>query len=122
MANYFRGNLFKNRVWVPKNIQKPLQNNFCEFSIKYNKSRIKFISKLSKDGRLVIPKNLCVEKNARIKVNFIPIRNSVRPKSILRSLKIDILSLIPKTTLTNFEIRDKMSIFNDLNIDFGHTE
>ncbi|HLC77133.1 MAG TPA: hypothetical protein VJH04_02920 [archaeon] len=104
MANYFRGNLFKNRVWVPKNIQKPLQNNFCEFSIKYNKSRIKFISKLSKDGRLVIPKNLCVEKNARIKVNFIPIRNSVRPKSILRSLKIDILSLIPKTTLTNFEI------------------
>ncbi len=104
MKNYFFGNLSKNRVWVPKDLHQILQNNFCEFTIRHGKNKIRFISKLNKDGRLVIPKIFPIKNINSVRINFNLIKNSVRPKLLLKESKIDILALIPKKTLSDFEI------------------
>ncbi|MBI5061156.1 MAG: hypothetical protein HZB67_02480 [Candidatus Aenigmarchaeota archaeon] len=104
MLNSFTGKLIKNRIWVPKELHKGLQNSFYEFSIKQEGNEISFISKLNKDGRIVIPKTFDEMNSGVSKVSFHEVKNSLRPKVMLNRNKIDMLSLIPKKTLSGFEI------------------
>lgn len=100
-----KGSLKGNRIWIVKEFQDCLQSNFCKITIIQNKKRVTFISKLSKDKRLVIPKeyknNL---KDGLIQINFTTIENNDRNTSLIKNGKIDILSLIPNQTLSNFDI------------------
>lgn len=101
----YTGILKKNRIWLPIDLQKQIQNKFCKFYISQKKNRVVFISKLNKDKRLVIPKQFIKKlKSGTVKLSIIKIDNFPRPKKMVQNSKIDFLSLIPEKTLTGFEI------------------
>lgn len=73
--------------------------------ISQNDISVKFVSKLNKDCRLVIPKNFATKfKDGKIKLGFKLIRNVRRPKSFKKHSKLDILAFIPVKTLSGFEV------------------
>lgn len=97
-------NLIKNRVWVPANLKRIIGNGFFKFGIFQNGQKISFISKLNKDGRLVIPKEYGSLKTGSVTVSYSPIINCSRTKHTFVGSKIDLLSTIPTNTLSGFEI------------------
>ncbi|MBI2172862.1 MAG: hypothetical protein HYT73_01475 [Candidatus Aenigmarchaeota archaeon] len=103
MNTEFTSRLISKRIWVPKRLHNNLQNNFYEFKIERGNDKINFLSRLSKDGRLVIPKSFPFE-NGEVRVTARKVRNSARPKIFLTKTRIDLLGLIPKKTLTDYEI------------------
>jgi hypothetical protein len=79
--------------------------DFCDFEIKHNEKSINFISKLNKDGRLIIPKEHYNNiKDGAVSVRVRPLRSLRIPKKHFARSKLDILSLVPKKTSSGFDI------------------
>jgi len=94
-------NIKDNRIWLPKNIQKIIKTDFIRITIENSH----FITKLTKDGRFVIPKKYrknVSETSKIIKVNIL--RNLKRPMNNLSNNRIDVLSFVPEKTMSGFDI------------------
>ncbi len=94
-------NIKNNRIWLPKSIQKTIGNQFIEIKI----GDICFITKLTKEGRFFIPKELRWNiLNEPTKIQFSILKNIYRPKKFILNNKIDVLSFIPEKILSGFDI------------------
>ncbi|MCJ7816262.1 MAG: hypothetical protein MUP55_00230, partial [Candidatus Aenigmarchaeota archaeon] len=102
-------NIERNRIWIPKEIQEKIFGKFIEISIRKNQKEMSFLSKMNKDGRIVIPykyaEYLQLNKRydvARIEIEVI--RNRKRGSNLFRVKSFDVLSFVPQNTISGFEI------------------
>lgn len=100
------GILNKNRIWIPGEKQEELRKNFFRYTIiQKHKKTSSFISKLSKDGRLVIPKQLAGGFiDGKVFIRLEKIKNSHRTGVFFDGNKFHILSVIPERTMSGFEV------------------
>jgi bifunctional DNA-binding transcriptional regulator/antitoxin component of YhaV-PrlF toxin-antitoxin module len=101
-------NVGGNRVWIPKKYQKLIHDKFLEIEIRKNERSVKFLSRINCDGRLVIPKGfakqLNIGKGDVVNVNIGVIENIERKSKLFDKEVFDLLSFIPKRTMSGFEI------------------
>lgn len=94
-------NIKNNRIWLPKNIQNFIGKSFIEIKI----NDISFVTKITRDGRFFIPKDLrqnISEGSTKIRVSIL--ENVVRTEKFDLENKIDILPFIPEKTMSGFDI------------------
>ena len=95
----------RGRIWLSNN--EIYKNKFIEVFIKNRDKRSSFFAVISKDKRVYIPKKIREKlfivgwvELEKIKI----IKNKKRGKRLIKNKKIDILSAIPKKTLSNYDI------------------
>lgn len=97
-------NVKGNRIWLPKTIQNEISNKFIRIHIE----NISFITKLTKDGRFVIPEyirnRLNIYNNRMYDIKVELLESLEKPKKFLKGEYIDLLYFVPKQTLSGFEI------------------
>ncbi|MBN1896760.1 MAG: hypothetical protein JW789_03485 [Candidatus Aenigmarchaeota archaeon] len=96
------------RLWLPKEIQKNIGKEFIEITIRKDGTNEKFLTKLTNDGRFFIPKEIRKKMDLKhddnVDVSVEMIRNLQRSVSHLKGKKFDMLSFIPKKTMSDFDI------------------
>jgi hypothetical protein len=95
----------RGRIWLPNS--KNLRGKFIEIYIENGPKQTSFIAVIPNDGRLHIPiglrkqmnliENVCISK-------IVILKNKERTKQIIKNDKMEILSMIPKRTLSGYEI------------------
>jgi len=97
-----------NRIWLPKNFQDTFRSYFLEIELKKQNKKQKFFTKITKDGRFVIPKeireNLELKKNEKLCLKIRPILNNKFNRDFFQNDKIDVLAFIPVKTMSGFDI------------------
>ncbi len=94
-------NIKNNRIWLPKEIQEHIGNEFIEVEV----GDMRFITKLTKDGRFFIPKtSIQRQLNGSFEIKFRAIKNLARPTNQIGGNLIDVLAFIPKRTLSGYDI------------------
>lgn len=93
-------NIADGRIWLPKDIQNGIKNEFILVKIKERS----FITKLTKDGRFCIPKETRISIDDG-KTNIIVeiIKNLVRTEKIIKNEQIDVLAFVPKKTISGYD-------------------
>ena len=101
-------NIRGNRIWLPKRMQIKLSDSFIEIELKEGNKKQGFLTKLTKDGRFVIPKDirnyLKLKFNDEIQIRVKKILNKKRGKRFTKNNKFDMLSFIPVKTMSGFDI------------------
>jgi len=94
-------NIINGRIWLPKDIQKSIKDEFILVKIK-EKS---FITKLTKDGRFFIPKEIRIlTGDGKTDVSINIIKNLARTEKIIKDGCIDVLAFVPKKTISGYNI------------------
>lgn len=97
----------RGRMWLPSN--KEYKNKFIEIFIKQDKNTLSFLTKITNDGRIYIPKGLREElklgENDKVEIIRIDkLNNKERSINLIKNNYINVLAAIPKETLSKYEI------------------
>lgn len=100
-----------NRIWLPKKIQKKINDNFIDVEIIKSMGRSNFLTIITKDGRFVLPKHiregLRLKYNDNVNLCIKIVCNKKRRKCFFRKNKFDMTAFVPKRTMSNFKVLAK---------------
>ena len=104
----FLSNTENFRIWLPKKLQKRFKDRFLEISISKNGDKSVFISRINKDGRIVIPKQyrnaINIDRIDVLEVKIKKLNNPKRNENHFDGQAFDMLNFIPKNTLSGYPV------------------
>jgi len=97
-------NVKGNRIWLPRDVQSRITNIFIRVHIE----RLSFITKINKDGRLVIPKEILfglnIINNSHHNVKIEILQSLDKPENFLKDGYVDLLFFVSRKTLSGFDV------------------
>jgi AbrB family looped-hinge helix DNA binding protein len=97
-----------NRIWLPKSLQSTFRSHFLEVELRKQNKKQKFFTRITKDGRFVIPKeireSLELKNNDKLWIKIRIILNNKFKRDFFQDDKVDVLAFVPAETMSGFDI------------------